>query len=260
MNRLATLFSSSSGNCVLISNSDTNILIDAGVSASKIIRSLGELSLDICEIDAILVTHEHSDHIAGVGTLSRNYNIPVYANSATMAEIISSSEDLYERSIRIINQGTSFTVRSMEVTPFSIPHDAADPVGYTIFTEDKRISVATDTGHITKAMLMNMSRSDSVLIESNHDVDMVKNGKYPYVLKKRILSDTGHLSNDKAAWLSTQLAMWGTKKIMLGHLSENNNTLEKAFETTKRLLEENNFKINQDVILKVAMKNQITFL
>ncbi len=260
MNRLATLFSSSSGNCVLISNNDTNILIDAGVSAAKIIRSLGEMGLDICQIDAILVTHEHTDHIAGVGTLSRNYNIPVYANSSTMTEIISTVGDIYDRNIHIINQAKSFSVRSMEIIPFSIPHDASDPMGYTVLTEDKRISVATDTGHITKAMLMNMSKSDSVLIESNHDVDMVKNGKYPYILKKRILSDTGHLSNDKAAWLSTQLALWGTKKILLGHLSENNNTTEKAFETTKKLLEENNIKINHDVILKVAMKNQITVL
>ena len=260
MLNFCSLYSGSSGNSLFVQSDNAKVLIDCGVSSKKIEEALNSMEVDASSIDAILVTHEHSDHIAGVGTLSRNYNIPVYANSSTMSGIISCIGDLHDRNIRIINQGTPFSIRSMEITPFSIPHDAADPVGYTVLTENKRLSVATDTGHITKSMLINMSKSDSVLIESNHDVDMVKNGKYPYILKKRILSDTGHLSNDKAAWLSTQLALWGTKKIMLGHLSENNNTAEKAFETTKRLLEENKFKINQDVILKVAMKNQITFL
>ncbi|MBQ8525702.1 MAG: MBL fold metallo-hydrolase [Clostridia bacterium] len=256
MNRLATLFSSSSGNCTLICNDDTNILIDAGVSASRITAALREFELDICEIDGIVVTHEHTDHIKAVGALSRKYNIPVYANAPTMTEIIASVGDLHDRNICITQCGKSFDIRSINIVPFSIPHDAVEPMGYTVDLGSSRVSVATDTGHITKSMLVNMSKSDTVLIESNHDVEMVKNGKYPYMLKKRILSDNGHLSNENAAWLATQLALWGTKKIILGHLSEHNNIPEKAYETAEKKLCENNIKPNSDVILKVASKSQ----
>lgn len=255
MNRLATLFSSSSGNCTLICNDDTNILIDAGVSASRIVAALKEFNLDICEIDGIVVTHEHTDHIKAVGALSRKYNIPVYANAPTMSEIIASVGDLHDRNICITQSLKSFGIRSMSIMPFSIPHDAVSPMGYTVDLGSSRVSVATDTGHITKSMLVNMSKSDAVLIEANHDVDMVKNGKYPYPLKKRILSDNGHLSNENAAWLATQLAIWGTKKIILGHLSDNNNSPDLAYEMAHKKLCENDIKPNSDVILKVAPKN-----
>lgn len=257
MIKFATLFSSSSGNCTLISNDDTNILIDAGVSASKISKALSDINMDICEIDAIVVTHEHTDHIKGIGVLSRSNNIPVYANVLTMNSIANAVGGLHEHHKRIIESAKSFEIRSMSITPFSIPHDAVMPMGYTVDTGSCKVSVATDTGHITKSMLINMSQSEAVLIESNHDVDMLKNGKYPYMLKKRILSDDGHLSNDNAAWLATQLALWGTKKIILGHLSDKNNTPEKAYSAASKMLADNNIKVDSDVILKVASKNQI---
>lgn len=256
MNRLATLFSSSSGNCTLVCNEDTNILIDAGVSATGIISALKDFDLDICEIDGILVTHEHTDHIKAVCGLSRKYNIPVYANSATMAEIIAYGGDLHDRNICVISNGKDFGIRSMNVVPFSIPHDAVDPLGFTVNLGDSYVSVATDTGHITKSMLLHMSKSEAVVIESNHDVDMVKNGKYPYYLKRRILSDNGHLSNENAAWMATQLALWGTKKIILGHLSDHNNLPQRAYEVADKKLRENKIIPNSDVILKVASKNQ----
>ena len=257
MNRFATLFSSSSGNCTLIANDDTNILIDAGQSASKVCSSLKNIGMDICEIDGILVTHEHTDHIKGVGVLSRKYNIPVYANELTMEQIIMSVGDLHDRNIKTIKCGHSFDIRGMSIMLFEIPHDAVCPMGYTIDLGGKLVSVATDTGHITKSMLVNMSKSDTVLIESNHDIQMLKNGKYPYNLKKRIMSDTGHLSNENAAWLATQLAMWGTRKIILGHLSEQNNTSDIAFNTAKAKLLENKIVPNADVILKIATKDHI---
>lgn len=257
MNRVTTLFSSSSGNSSLISDGNTNILVDAGVSSSRIIKALSDINMDICEIDAILVTHEHSDHIKGIGILSRNYNIPVYANSDTMSAMLCQIGDLYDRNIKVVECAKPFEIRDVVITPFAIPHDAVSPMGYCIKTTDGIVSVATDTGHITKSMLANMAKSDTVLIEANHDVDMLANGKYPYHLKKRILSDDGHLSNQNAAWLATQLAIWGTKKIILGHLSEHNNTEQKAYDTVKELLEKNNFKIGTDVLLKVASKNSI---
>ena len=257
MNKFVTLFSSSSGNSTLISSDNTNILIDAGVSCTRIKNALAEVNLDVCEIDGILVTHEHTDHIKGIGVMSRQYNIPVYANEKTMSALLAVTGDLHDRNIRIINSSRSFEIRDMMIKPFSIPHDAADPMGYTVKTDDGIISVATDTGQITKAMLNNMSKSDTVLIESNHDVKMLMDGKYPYPLKRRILSGEGHLSNENAAWLATQLAMWGTKKIFLGHLSEHNNTEQKAYNAAKNMLEQNNIKVGSDVLLRVAQKSRV---
>ncbi len=257
MIRFCTLFSSSSGNSAFISDGDTNLLIDAGVSASKILNSLKEIGIGADEIDGILVTHEHSDHIAGIGVLARRYNIPVYANEPTMTAITNFFGNFPDDCIRIIKTGESFAIRSAVVRSFKTPHDSAESVGYTVDMCNKKYSVATDTGCITKSMLASLARSEAVLIEANHDVDMLKNGKYPYVLKKRILSDNGHLSNDNCAWLATQLVLWGTGKIILGHLSENNNTPVKAYETVINKLNESSIKAGSDVLLAVAEKNKI---
>lgn len=257
-NKMYSLFSSSSGNSTLITDGDTNLLVDAGVSASRIVKALEQINFDICEIDGIVVTHEHSDHIKGIASLIKKYNIPIYANKETMDCIIGSLGILPEKCINVIQKDKVFEVRSIAVKPFEIPHDAISPMGYTFLTDGGYMSIATDIGHITKAILNNLSKSETVLIESNHDVNMLKQGKYPYMLKKRILSDNGHLSNENAAWLATQLAIWGTKKIMLGHLSECNNIPQIAFNTSKKLMTDNNIKVGEDVILKVASKSQIT--
>lgn len=260
MTKFLTLFSSSSGNSMLISNDDTNILIDAGVSASKICHALEEAGISPSEIDAVLVTHEHTDHIAGIRVFSKKYHVPVFANSATMGGILKNATDLPIGSIHIITNSVAHNIRSMCIKAFITPHDSASSVGYIIESEGKKYGVCTDTGTITKTMLSNLAGCDAVLIEANHDVEMLKLGPYPYVLKKRILSDEGHLSNEKCAWLATQLAIWGTKRILLGHLSEQNNTPEKAFASVKKSLEENGFKLGCDVILKVASKDKITYI
>lgn len=251
-----TFYSGSKGNCTFISDKDTNILIDAGVSASKIINSLKDIGVSPEEIDAILITHEHSDHVAGVKVLSDRYGIPVYANESTMSKLVSAGQ-VSERAVRITESGSSFSLRSAVVRSFRTPHDSAESVGYTIDMMDKKFGIATDTGCITKAMLSALAKCEAVLIESNHDVDMLRNGKYPYVLKRRIMSDNGHLSNENCAWLATQLTLWGTKRIALGHLSENNNTPEKAYEATEKMFSDNNIKIGADVKLIVADKSKI---
>lgn len=259
MTKFITLYSSSSGNCTLISDGDTNILVDAGVSASKICASLAESGIDPSEIDAVLITHEHSDHISGLRVFCRKYHTSVYANAKTMEHVISSCS-VASGSAHIITEGTPFTVRSMRVKAFATPHDSASSVGYIIESEGKKYGVATDTGTITKAMLSALAGCEAVLIESNHDEQMLMGGPYPYPLKKRILSDRGHLSNAKCAWLATQLAIWGTKRIAIGHLSEQNNTPDKAFETACQMLESNSFKPGRDVILKVAPKDEICII
>jgi len=251
-----TFYSGSRGNCAFISDGDTNILIDAGVSASRIVNSLKDIGTSPEEIDAILVTHEHSDHVSGLKVFCDKFSVPVYLNENTANKLISSGS-VSERYVRTIDSGSTFTIRSAGVRSFRTPHDSAESLGYALFMDDKKFGIATDTGCITKTMLSALANCEAVIIESNHDVEMLKNGRYPYVLKKRILSDNGHLSNENCAWLATQLAMWGTKRIALGHLSENNNTPEKAYAASEKMLSENGFKIGTDVKLLVAEKSNI---
>ncbi len=260
MTEFISLYSSSSGNSTLISNNDTNILIDAGVSASKICAALGKANKDPGELDAIFVTHEHSDHVSGIRLMSKKYNIPVFAAAATMEEILKAAPDIREGNAHIISVPGIYNIRSMRVKSFATPHDSRQSVGYIVESDDKRYAVATDTGSVTKTMLANLAGCEAVLIEANHDVNMLKSGPYPYYLKKRILSDTGHLSNEKCAWLATQLAIWGTKRILLGHLSDKNNTPEAAYECVRLSLESNGFTVGRDVILKLASRDEPTLI
>ncbi|MBQ4629827.1 MAG: MBL fold metallo-hydrolase [Clostridia bacterium] len=257
MTKFLTLYSSSSGNCTLVSDGETNILIDAGVSCARICSALKEIGIQPGEIDGILVTHEHSDHISGIRVFSQKYNTKVYANIKTMAHVLKAAPNLAAGNACVITPSKPFGIRSMNIKAFVTPHDSAESVGYIIECDDKKFGIATDTGKITQAMLSNLAGCEAVLIESNHDEEMLKNGPYPYMLKKRILSDFGHLSNAKCAWLATQLAIWGTKRIALGHLSEHNNTEDKAYKTTCEMLQSNNFKVGTDVILKVCKKSEI---
>ena len=255
MNRFCTLYSGSSGNSTLVSNGNTNILIDAGVSCAKICTSLKEIGLSAEEIDGIVITHEHIDHVRGVDVLARKFHIPVYASEGTLSKMeLSRVEDKY---IRPVKSGESFEIRDICIYPFKIPHDASEPLGYTMCVDDKRFSVATDIGHLSEALVKSLCKSDTVLLESNHDVKMLNEGAYPNYLKKRILSDFGHLPNDKAAWMATQLAKWGTTRIILGHLSKENNLPSLAYETSKNMLESNGIKVGNDVILKVADRSNI---
>ena len=260
MTKFLSLYSSSSGNSILISNSDTNILIDAGVSASKICAALNDAGVDPNQIDAILVTHEHSDHICGIRVLAKKYNIPVFANASTMEGVLKSAPTIRPGDAHIITESKEYSIRSMKIKAFVTPHDSASSVGYVIESDNKKYAVATDTGSITKAMLGALAGCEAVVIEANHDEEMLKNGPYPPPLKKRILSNKGHLSNKNCAWLATQLAIWGTKRILLGHLSEQNNTPQKAFDCVKKSLESNGFNVGSDLVLKVAPKDEICYI
>ncbi len=260
MIRFCTLYSSSSGNCTYISDSDTAILIDAGVSASKITTALDELGADPRDIDAVLVTHEHSDHVCGLDVLTRRFSVPVYANSATASCITKGSNSVDGKYVTAFTTGEKFKIGNATIHPFKTPHDSVESVGYTIEFGEYKYGFATDTGCITKQMLSSLAGCEAVVIEANHNVDMLMGGPYPYPLKRRILSDNGHLSNENCAWLATQLAIWGTKHITLGHLSENNNTMDLAYVASCKMLEENNFKVGKDVFLNVASKNKITYI
>lgn len=252
MSAFCTLFSSSSGNCTFISDGATKLLVDAGVSASRVCKALSQIDVHPSEIDGILITHEHRDHIVGVGSLSRNYSIPVYATPATLDKVMSVTGFLFEDSIRTFKANDKFEVGDIEVFSFSTSHDAVDSVGYTFRFGGKYYSVATDLGCITDGVLKHLCKSNAVLIESNHDVELLKNGPYPGYLKQRILGKRGHLSNEHASHLAAQLVKWGTEHITLGHLSEKNNTPEIAHNTTAESFARAGITLGRDVTLNVA--------
>ena len=249
MIKFCSLYSGSSGNCIYLGTEKTQILVDAGVSGVRIANVLREIEVAPEKICAILVTHEHSDHIKGAGIFSRKYNVPIYAKAKTWQAMRRELGKLSENNIKVINDN---------ICSYSIPHDAADPVAYTFSACDKKISVATDIGCVTEDIYKNIIGSDIALIESNHDMAMLNNGKYPYHLKQRILSNHGHLSNDNAAVLATHLARKGTKHIYLGHLSHENNAPEIAFEATKSALQKCGFDVNKDIHVCVASREHFS--
>ncbi|MBE7015476.1 MAG: MBL fold metallo-hydrolase [Ruminococcaceae bacterium] len=251
-----SIVSGSSGNCTLVSHKNTTILVDCGLSCKKMEQALSCLGVDPCGIDGILVTHEHSDHTKGIGVASRKYSIPVYATLKTHQQM--EIGNLHEKNIKYISPDLDFEIGDIGITPFSIPHDAANPVAYNIFYNNIKVSVATDIGKMNDYIMSHLKGSLAVLLESNHDIDMLKNGKYPMILKKRILSDYGHLSNNSAAETALELAKTGTKHLMLGHLSNENNTPRSAFYATAKMLTENGVDLKSDLALTVASRYEVT--
>ncbi len=251
-----SLISGSSGNASLIKNKDTTILIDCGLSAKRLSLMLDSLDIECKDIDAVLITHEHSDHIAGAGVLSRRFDIPIYATSETHQAM--NIGPIKEHNIKTIISDDSFEIGSIGIKTFDISHDAANPVGYSLYDDNKKYSIVTDTGIITDSILNAVSGSDFVMLEANHDIDMLMYGQYPFSLKKRILSDIGHMSNDYASQIAIKLLESNTKNIMLSHLSENNNTPEIAYKTVESALLQYGAKINGDIKLCVANRYEVT--
>lgn len=256
MIKLASLFSGSSGNAIYISNESTHILVDAGLSGKKIEESMAAAGGDIRKIQAIVISHEHIDHTMGAGILSRRFNIPIYANQRTWEAMRNQLKMINPGCIRLFNTGQPFSIGDMEVRPFSTPHDAVEPVGFNFICDNKTVTIATDIGHMDKTLLSNLEGSDMILIESNHDVEMLKMGRYPWPLKQRILSDLGHLCNEMAGKVVAYLATRGTQKFLLGHLSAENNFPELAFQTVRNALHEKSIVAGKDVYLGVAYRDR----
>lgn len=252
----ASLISGSSGNSTFLSDGKTNILIDCGMSGKRLCESLESINVDAHSVDALLITHEHTDHVAGAGVISRKYNIPIYATAGTHNAM--SLGKIKNENIRIVEKGETFEIGSIGISAFSIPHDAADPVGYTFFVGGEKVSVATDIGTMTKEIENQILGSSMVLLEANHDVQMLKCGSYPYELKRRILGKNGHLSNDSAAQTALKLVQGGAKKVFLGHLSHENNTPDIAFMTVENILRGAGVKIGSDMVLGVAKRSEVT--
>lgn len=254
---LTPLFSGSSGNVMLIGSDRTKILIDAGVSGRRIEETLRQIGEDIRDIKGILLTHEHTDHTMGAGILSRKHGIPVYATSGTFEagrEKLGSIQGRCERAIT----KDGFYIEDLLIEPFDLPHDAADPVGYCVSCGARKVAVATDLGYFPKSVEIRLHTCDLVVLESNHDTQMLSSGRYPYALKQRIRSRKGHLSNDDAADATLRLACAGVSSVLLGHLSRENNSEQIAFRTvTDRLLEQG-ITPGRDLSLGLALRDRVT--
>ena len=258
MIKVCSLFSGSSGNCIYISYNETSILIDAGVSGKRIEGALKSIGESFENIKGIFITHEHNDHICGAGILSRRYKIPIYTNSSTWKAMRPFMGKLAPDMICQIEVGQSLSLGDIEVRSFSIPHDAACPVGYNLFIDGKKLTIATDIGHMNKELLVHLEKSDMVLLESNHDIEMLKTGRYPWPLKQRILGDNGHLCNEMAGKVVAYLAENGTKLFLLGHLSQENNFPELAYQTVCNALMEKQINPAEDIYLEVALRDRVS--
>lgn len=233
--RLLSIASGSSGNCIYVGDGDTHLLIDAGISGKRIEAGLNENNIKTSDVNGILITHEHSDHISGLGVLARRYGIPMYATRETIEEIqCVKTLGAIEKNLFVpIEPDRDFWIEGLTVHPFSISHDAANPVAYRISNKKEHVAVATDMGCYDDYIIENLQGLDALLLEANHDVNMLETGSYPYPLKRRILSDRGHLSNELSGQLLTKILHDGIKHIFLGHLSRENNYAELAYETVK---------------------------
>lgn len=231
--KVSALASGSSGNCFYVKEGESAILIDAGISCKQILTRLNELNENANKIKGIFVTHEHSDHIKGVDVLARTLNIPVYATRGTAKSFLCSDKSL----VNEIKNDETIKIGKMNVEVFSKSHDAEDPVSMKI-TNGATLSVITDIGHACKAVCEAVEDSDFLIIESNHDISMLENGPYPYVLKRRILSDKGHLSNLHAGLCVLEHAKPRLRHTILSHLSETNNKPLLALSTFKNLVKE----------------------
>lgn len=234
---MAPLFSGSSGNSILIEAGSTRLLIDAGKPAKAIEEALNGFGLSLKDINALIITHEHSDHIAGAGVLARKYKIPVYANCATWRAMENSLGNIPLNCRREFETGRDFFIGEINIIPFPTPHDAAESVGYCLFYHGKKITVMTDIGQMTEKLYGFAEGSDLILIEANHDPELVSSSRYPYPLKRRILSDKGHLSNENCGRALCRLYRSGVKGAVLGHLSRENNFEQLALETVRSELE-----------------------
>ncbi|HZJ99492.1 MAG TPA: MBL fold metallo-hydrolase [Tissierellaceae bacterium] len=256
--KFCSLSSGSSGNCHYIETKNSRIIIDAGLSGKAIERLMSSIGADPSSIDGIFVTHEHIDHSKGVGILSRRFDIPIYANSDTWLAMKKIIGKIKEDNIRIFTTDKHFEFKDLTIHPIAIFHDAAEPVGYVIYYKNKKISVVTDTGWVNNTIIENIKNSNLYLIESNHDVRMLKEGTYPWPLKQRILSTRGHLSNDDCGRVMGDVLSGSGEIVLLGHLSEDNNHPDLALKTVRESLENYGLDIDNDISLGVTHRDHAT--
>ncbi|MGN0385847.1 MAG: MBL fold metallo-hydrolase [Lachnospiraceae bacterium] len=259
--RLCSIASGSSGNCTYIGSDATHLIVDAGISAKRIEEGLKDLELTPKDLDGILITHEHSDHVAGLAVLSKKYEIPLYATEGTREAILkSNAKNVPDRELFVtVKADENLVIKDLNVCPMHISHDAADPVGYRFRYGNLKAAVCTDIGVFNEYTVECLKDMDALLIEANHDVNMLQVGPYPYYLKQRILGNRGHLSNENAGRLLDRVISDKLKGILLGHLSKENNMPELAYESVRFELQTGqNAEISRDIPLYVAPRNALS--
>ena len=256
---LCSIASGSSGNCIYTGTEKTGILVDVGISAKRIEQGLASIDRNLKDIKGIFISHEHSDHIKGLGVLARKYQIPIYGTRGTIEAVKQMSslgkidEDLYH----IIHAEDELRIDDLVVKPFRISHDAAEPVAYRMECGEKSAAIATDLGFYNQDIVDKLQKLDVLLLESNHDIHMLQVGSYPYPLKQRILGNRGHLSNESAGKLLCHLLHDDLKAVFLGHLSKENNYDELAFETVKLEIAFGSEKYQpDDFLIEVAKREE----
>lgn len=256
--KICSLASGSSGNCTYIEDGEKRILIDAGISRKRIVNGMREIGADPEQLDAIFVTHEHSDHIQGIPMMLKYFNVPVYATAGTLDGIrakdtrgLVKMENLFQ-----LYPDRTVDLGSMHITPYHISHDAADPVGYTVESGGSKASIATDMGFYDDYIVEHLSGSDVLILEANHDISMLEAGSYPYPLKCRILGERGHLSNEDSGRLLCRLMGTKLRYAFLAHLSEENNYPELAYQAVKCQIWEEMGRQELPFALKVAKRDR----
>ena len=259
--RMCSIASGSSGNCIYVGSDHTHLLVDTGISRKRIEEGLKKLEIKGEEIDGVLITHEHSDHIQGLGVLSRKYELPIYATKGTIEGISGSTSlgKMPDGLFHTIRADEPFRLGDIEVKPFAISHDACEPTGYRFECGGRSAAVATDLGKYDEYTVSNLAGLDAVLLEANHDIHMLEVGGYPYYLKQRILGDKGHLSNELSGRLLCDILHDNLKHIILGHLSKENNYARLAYETVKLevTLGDNDYK-GDDLDMFVAGRDSVS--
>ena len=256
--KFCSLSSGSSGNCQYIETDNTKILIDGGFSGKRIEGLLYSIGVDPCDLDGILITHEHIDHIKGVGVLSRRYDLPIFANANTWIGMEKTIGKIKEDNIKVFTSERDLDIRDITVHPIKIFHDAREPVGYIIYHKKNQISVVTDTGFVNDTMKEKMKGSNLYLMESNHDVEMLKLGNYPWSLKQRVLSNRGHLSNVDAGMVLGDIVSASGEIILLGHLSQENNNPDLAHKTVKESMMNLGIDVENDLTLDLTYRDKVT--
>lgn len=259
--RMCSIASGSSGNCIYVGSDATHLLIDVGISGKRTEAGLEELGLSGRDLDGILITHEHADHISGLGVLARKYEIPLYATRGTINAIgkMKNMGNIEPELWVEVREDQRFTIKDLSINPMRISHDADQPVAYRISYGSKRVAVCTDLGEYNDYTVECLKGLDAILLEANHDVNMLQVGPYPYPLKQRILGSRGHLSNENSGRLLCRILHDGLKYISLGHLSQENNLPELAYETVRMeiTLGENPYKA-EDFQIQVARRSEIS--
>lgn len=256
--QISVLASGSTGNCTYIESQGQKILVDAGLSGKKIEKLLGSIDRSVDEIDAILVTHEHKDHILGVGVLSRKYNIPIYANGKTWSLLDKMIGKIDCENRRIFEPENMLTFGDLDILSYQVSHDAIQPQFYAVQKGKSRFVILTDTGYVSDKLRQDLKNATGYLIESNHEIELLRYGKYPWPLKQRILGDKGHLSNIDGALAMTDLIGHNTQHIYLGHLSQDNNTKAIAMEVMQGILNDHDFDTESALRLHMTDPQEAT--